>query len=82
MSSCICYSQITAEMPPSVIVAWWPAEKTENVSRAWQQIARAAFFQTVCVWVGLVFLPLSVLVERVVFASYFTFNGVCICCVR
>ena len=51
-SPCICCSQITDEMPASVIVARWPAERTENVSGASVANCQSGFFQihlSVCV---------------------------------
>lgn len=49
MSPCICYSQIIAEMPPSVIVVWWPAEKTEMSAGHDGKLPEQPFPDCVCV---------------------------------
>lgn len=45
---CACYSQITAEMPPSIIVVCWPAEKTEMSAGLNSELPKQLFPDRAC----------------------------------
>lgn len=77
-SSCICCSQITAEMPPSVIVVWWPAEETEMSAGLNGKLPEQLLPDCVCVgWYFNFCVRFSVCLCWT--GNYITFNGVYVC---